>query len=104
MTSSVPTGTVDPFERLDRGGEPVGEHDAPRVEADEHDVVGAVVALDDLVRDAGERPAQVRGVEDTGPERKDATRTWGRVVVGSGPLGGGVPRHASFRRDLSGSP
>jgi len=46
------------------------------------------------VRDAGQRPAQVRGVEHTGPERKDATRIWGRVLLDSGPLGGGVPRHA----------
>ena len=40
------------------------------VQADEHDVVGAVVALDDLVGDAGERPAQVVGVEHAGPEHE----------------------------------
>ena len=34
----MPTGTVDALERGDRGGEPLGERDAPGVHADEHDV------------------------------------------------------------------
>ena len=55
---------LDRLERRDRGGDPARERDPARVEADEHDVVGAVIALDDLVRDAGQRAAEVGGVED----------------------------------------
>jgi hypothetical protein len=82
----------DPFEGFDRFGKPAGEHHAARVHPDEDDVVGSLVALHDLVGDAGERPAQVRGIEDAGPKRKSATRIRGRVVLVSDPL-----------RDLSGS-
>ena len=84
----------DAFEGLDRGGEPAGEHHPPRVHPDEDDVVGSLVAFNDLVRDTGERPPQVGRVEHTGPEREHATRTWGRVAVGSEPPRGGVSRHA----------
>jgi hypothetical protein len=37
---------------------------APVRDADQHEVRGAVVALDDLVSDAGERSTDVVGVED----------------------------------------
>ena len=60
-------GHLDVLELRDRGGEAVGDGDAPGVETDEHDVVGTTVALDDLVGDAGVGPAQVAGIEHTRP-------------------------------------
>ena len=56
------------LEPVDRGGDPAGDGQAPRVEADEDDVVRAMVALDDLVRDAGVGPAEIVGVEHAGAE------------------------------------
>ena len=60
---------LDPFEGGDGLGQPLGHHDAPGVEADQHDVVSAVVPLDDLVCDPGDGPFQVVGLEDPGPEK-----------------------------------
>ena len=45
-------------------GQLVGDPHAAALQADEDDAVGAVVALDDLVGDAGERPAHVVGAQD----------------------------------------
>ena len=56
------------FELLDGGGQAAGDRGPAGVEADEDEVVGAVVALDDLVGDAGVGPAQVAGVEHTRAE------------------------------------
>ena len=50
-----------------------------------------LLSVDDLVRDARERPPEVGGVEHPGPEREYATRSGGRVVV---VPGSGVSRHA----------
>ena len=48
-------GHVDVLELGDGVGQAAGDGEAPGVEADEHDVVGAVVALHDLVGDPGVR-------------------------------------------------
>ena len=45
---------------LELGGEPGGEEDAAGGDAEEHHVVGALGAFDDLVGDAGEHPGDVR--------------------------------------------
>ena len=55
------------LELLDRGSEPAGDRETTRVQADEHDALRAVVALHDLVGDAGVRPTEVGGVEHPGP-------------------------------------
>ena len=56
------------LERRDRRGQAPRQRNAARVQADEHDVLGAVIALDDLVRDASQRPAEIGGVEDLRPQ------------------------------------
>ena len=48
----------------------MGDRRAAGVQPDEDQIVGTVVALDDLVRDPGVGPAQVRGVEHPGPEHE----------------------------------
>src|SRR5439155_772772 len=50
----------------DLGREPVGERDAARAEADEGELGGATVLLEDLVGDAGESPVERRLVEYLG--------------------------------------
>ena len=60
------------------------------VQADEHDVVGAVVALDDLVRDAGQRAAEIGGIEDVRAEDG----------IGSGNAGAGQRRDRGSRARL----
>ena len=59
---------LDLLERGDRGRDSVREGHAAGVQADQDHFVGAVVALDDLVRDPGQRPAQIGGVEDVGAQ------------------------------------
>src|SRR4029077_10091996 len=56
------------LEALDGGGEAAGDRRAAGVQTHEHQVVGAVVALHDLVRDAGVGTAQIAGVEHTRAE------------------------------------
>jgi len=98
------------LEALDGLGQAVGDGDAPGVEADEHDVVGAVVALDDLVGDAGVGPAQRVGVEHLGPTGERSGRAPGHKKTT--PVGGrGVFRlhritraHEILRGNLAGSP
>ena len=68
------------------------ERDAPGVEADQHDVVGAVVALDDLVRDPGQRPPEVGGVEDVGAEDRGIERGVGSGVGSVNGPGDAGPR------------
>src|SRR5690606_9051277 len=51
---------------LQLGGEALGEEDAPRRDAEEHHVVGALGAFDDLVGDAGQYPRDV-GAFKNGP-------------------------------------
>src|SRR5581483_11210548 len=47
----------------DPPAQPLGERDAARVDADERDVVEIRIALDDLVRDPGQRPLDILAVE-----------------------------------------
>ena len=90
---------LDALEGGDGGGQALGHRDAPGVEPDQHDVVGAVVALDDLVGDAGDGPLQVVGLEDPGPEKPmPLTR---RVRGAPSRLFAQVVR---LRGDLTGSP
>ncbi len=108
---------LDRLERRDRRRDPVRERDPSRVEADEDDVVRAVVALDDLVRDTGQRAAEVGGVEDVGPQDRGGARfgNGGTTIDGTGINGTGLVAGVSFagrlgrhhlllRRDLTGSP
>ena len=60
-------------------------HTPPRCRPTQHDAVGAVVALDDLVGDAGERPAHVVGV---------STSVWTRKTP---PAGGASPGSVGSR-------
>ena len=95
----------DALDLLDGRRQALGDRQTPGVEADEEDVAGAVVALDDLVGDPGERPPQVVGVEHPGPEQK---RTPVRGLGGAPRLRGrrsGAGRgHVLLRGDLTGSP
>jgi len=54
---------------LDQPPQPLRERDAARVDADERNVVELRVLLDDLVRDAGERPPERLVVEQNRPRR-----------------------------------
>ena len=71
-TSSVPTSTRDVLDLLERVGEAPGERDAAGLQTDEHDVVEAVVALDDLVGHAPDGPLDVVGVHDPAAGNKNA--------------------------------
>ena len=75
----------------DQPAEALRERDAAAVDADERDLVEVVVPLDDLVRDAGERPVDRLGVEDDLPCRH------ARLGQGAGRVAGvaGVQRHSS---------
>ena len=53
-----------PLDRGDPLGEPAGQRDAAGRDAEQDEVVGALVALEDLVGDAGQRPGDVGAVED----------------------------------------
>ncbi len=94
------------FHRLEGGyggRDAPGQRHAACVEADDHDVVGAVIALDDLVRDPGQRPAQIGGVEDVGAQDRIANTRLRALVRVS--FAGRLGRHRLLlRRDLTGSP
>jgi hypothetical protein len=49
---------------LDQGRQPLRDRDATASDADEDEVGGSAVALDDLVGDAGQGPAQLIRAED----------------------------------------
>ena len=78
------------LDALDLGAERLGHPHAAALEADENDALQTAVALDDLVGDAGERPANVVGAE--------------HLLGGSGPRGLAALRrsHRSFRPGLTG--
>ncbi len=59
-------------------GEPPGEEDAAGRDAEEHHVVGALGAFDDLVGDAGQDPGDV-GTLENGP--RIGVRARGRVLL-----------------------
>ena len=55
---------VVPLDRGDPLGDPPGQRHAAAGDAEQHQVAGALVALEDLVGDAGQRPRDVAVVED----------------------------------------
>ena len=61
--STAPSSTVTPGLVGDECPEPARERDAAGVDADERERVEFGVALDELVRDAGERPFERARVE-----------------------------------------
>ena len=69
----------------DERAQAVGERDAARVDADERERVEVGVALDQLVRDPGERPLERRGVEQN--FRRLAARECVVIVLLSGLAG-----------------
>jgi len=69
---------VDAFDLTDALREPVGEDDAAGRDAQQQEVLRALVGLEDLVGDAGERPADGVGVENdalVGGNGRSGTRT-----------------------------
>jgi hypothetical protein len=73
---------------VDRGGQPPGEGHAAGADADEGQFVDAAVALDDLVRDAGQRPRHAQRVDyerhgDTSG-RAEISVTWTGIGAGTG--------------------
>ena len=64
VTSSLPTATATPSTAGDPLGDPAGEGHPAGGDAEQDEVVGALVALEDLVGDAGQCPGDVTGVED----------------------------------------
>src|SRR5690606_40555772 len=64
-------GDLDALGAGDPLTDPAGEVDAAGGDPEEHQLFGALVALEDLVRDAGQRPVDVGSIENG---------TGGRVV------------------------
>src|SRR5581483_5853817 len=60
------------LDALELAAQTLGQGHATRLEAHEDDVVEPVVALDHLVGDAGDGPAQVVGAHDLGPGNENA--------------------------------
>jgi hypothetical protein len=50
---------------LDAAAQPLGDRDTARMDADQGDALEVGVALDDLVRDPGERALDRLGIEDS---------------------------------------
>src|SRR5439155_10402333 len=80
-------GAVDARDLL---GEALGQGDAPCAQADEREVLGPVVLLEDLVGDAGQRAIEGRLVEDFGlfAELRRATAHRRSLRASRGPLKG----------------
>ena len=103
---------VDAFERRDRRRDAAAASATPRVYRPTSTMsLGAVVAFDDLVRDPGDGPAQVGGVEDPRAQGPGAdapgpdTTTPPPFRSGAfGLSGAGRAVMSLLRRDLSGSP
>ena len=76
-----------------------GEGHPAGLQADEHDVLETVVALDDLVGDAGQRPLDVLSGEDLDPRNEDPTSRWGQsafsLCQGSSTVRSGLSGPAS---------
>ena len=70
VMSSEPTGTSTPSTSAIRAASRRGERDTAGRDAEQDDVVGALVALEDLVGDPGQRPGDVVGVEDDAAVRR----------------------------------
>ena len=80
--SRLPSAGACALELLDLRRHAGGERHAAPPDADQHQVLDALVALDDLVRDAGHDAPQTVGVDDLGllPERHGPSRrrmAWG---------------------------
>ena len=77
-------------------GDPAGEVDAAGGDAEEDESLGALVALEDLVGDAGEGPGDVTGVENGAA----LGNGWS---LGGGCVGGWVRGHHQIRTSFSAS-
>ena len=75
-------GTLAPSTARDPRREPGGERHAAGRDAEQDEVVGALVALEDLVRDAGEGPARCRRRSRT--VRAAGATVWARTCRGVG--------------------
>src|SRR5439155_4028605 len=74
-------GRVDALGVVDDGGDAAGQGDTAGVQPDQHDVLGATVALEDLVGEADDGAAQVEGRHDLclRGERAGAAHGWPRT-------------------------
>ena len=110
--SMIPLGTAHALDRGDLGGQPLGDVDAARADADEHQAVGSLVALEDLVRDAGRAPARPPArrapsalagamVKKKPPRRRGGLRPPFRRVVESASSNPFWPRRTSLKADFS---
>jgi len=61
------------LDALDLAGEPPREVVAPGRDPDQHDALGTVVALEDLVRDARDRPPDLALVQQLGGAHQNET-------------------------------
>ena len=64
--SSAPTGSGGAVDARDRGGQTLGQRDTAGAQTDERQILGAAVALEDLVGDAGESAVEGGFVEHLG--------------------------------------
>ena len=64
VMSRDPAGTGAALDLLQALGQTVRERDSPGRDAEQDDVVGAAGPLEDLVRDPGQRPPDVGGLQD----------------------------------------
>ena len=83
----LPDRHVDALDPRQGLGQAAGQRDAAGLQADEDDAVEAVVALDDLVGDAGDGPAQVLGVHHLGPGSENAPVRGRRSAFSFGQCG-----------------
>ena len=63
----APERDLDATEVFDQTTEPLGQRDAAGLDADERDAREVAVPLDDLMGDAGDRPAQRLRVQEDAP-------------------------------------
>src|SRR5205807_3017456 len=68
----APDGHLGALDALERLGQAPGQWHAARLQPDQAHTLEAVVALHDLVGDAGDRPPQVLAVHDPGAGNKNA--------------------------------
>ena len=69
--------SLDLFDRL---LEPLGEHNAPRADADKANILNAFVALQDLMRDTGHRAPDLIRVHDPFPGSDDIVAVDRRAI------------------------
>ena len=83
VMSRAPTGTLTPSTSAITLHEPAGERDAAGRDAEQDEVLGALVALEDLVRDRGAGPGR-RHRRSSPPSRR---RRWGPTRRGEPAVG-----------------